>query len=54
MTEQQPTTHEHYLRAARDVVIAHTRERGTITGHPVERLAHTKLLYRSSTAPTGA
>ncbi len=42
----QPTTHERYLHAVRDVVVARAPERGTITAGQADRLAHTKLLYR--------
>ena len=45
MKNHQPTTHERYLHAVRDVVIARAVERGTITAEQAERLAHTKLLY---------
>ena len=41
----QTTTHERYLHAVRDVVIARALERQTITGGQGKRLAHTKLLY---------
>jgi hypothetical protein len=45
MKNHQPTTHERYLHAVRDVVTARARDRGTITADQAERLAHTKLLY---------
>ena len=45
MNQHQPTTHERYLHAVRDVVINRARERGTITTEQGERLAHTKPLY---------
>ena len=43
--QQQPTTHERYLHAVRDAVIARAVERQTITGEQGARLSHTKLLY---------
>jgi hypothetical protein len=45
MQNHPPTTHEIYLHAVRDVVIARARQRDTITIEHGERLAHTKLLY---------
>jgi hypothetical protein len=45
MTEHQATTHERYLHAVRDVVIARALDRGTITADDGARLTHTKLLY---------
>jgi hypothetical protein len=45
MKDHQSTTHERYLHAVRDVVIARAIERDTITAEHGERLAHTKLLY---------
>ena len=45
MKDHQPTTHERYLHAVRDVVVARAVERNIITGEQGERLAHTKLLY---------
>ena len=45
MKDHQPTTHERYLHAVRDVVIARALDRRTITGEQGARLAHTKLLY---------
>ena len=45
MTNQQPTTHERYLHAVRDVVIARATQRDAITAEHGNRLAHTKLLY---------
>jgi hypothetical protein len=47
MTEHQPTTHELYLQAVRDVVIviALALERGTITASQAEQLAQAELLY---------
>ncbi|MPZ63544.1 MAG: hypothetical protein GEU93_20120 [Propionibacteriales bacterium] len=43
--DRQRTTHEIYLHAVRDVVIARARKRDTITAEQAKRLAHTKLLY---------
>ncbi len=40
-----PTTHEAYIHAVRDVVIGRALERGTITEAEAERLATTKLVY---------
>ena len=45
MRNQQPTTHERYLHAVRDLVIARAVDRRTITGEQGAPLAHTKLLY---------
>jgi hypothetical protein len=45
MKNHQPTTHEIYLHAVRDVVVERAAERGTVTAGQAERLAHTKLLY---------
>ena len=54
MSTRRPTTHERYLHAVRDLVIAHAQDRATITGDQAKRLTHTKLLYGVATAPTGA
>jgi hypothetical protein len=43
--QHQPTTHERYLHAVRDVVIARARAHRTISIEQGKRLAHTKLLY---------
>jgi len=45
MSTRRPTTHELYLHAVRDLIIARARDRGTITAEQGERLAHTKKLY---------
>ena len=58
MTTRRPTTHELYLHAVRDLVIARSREQNTITADQAARLTHTKLLsgvgdgtYRGCTEP---
>jgi len=43
--KNQHNTHERYLHAVRDVVIARAAERSTITAEQAHRLAHSKLLY---------
>lgn len=42
---RQPTTHELYLHAVRDVVVTRASERGAITAEQAEQLGRTKLLY---------
>jgi hypothetical protein len=42
---QVQTTHERFLQSARDAIIAHAQNAGTITAEQAARLHHAKLLY---------
>jgi len=44
-TPTRTTTHERFLQAARDAVIAHAVAAGTITDEQASELQHAKLLY---------